>query len=339
MSDSSKPTLFKSFPRALATAIAFNTGIAALLFVAGNGVDFRNNFIYSQCIGMSVFLVNALIFPRIYSRITRLVVLSISVPGSIALGLTLAFWLSGMGSWHSPFVLNSMLIGLFFSIIGSIAFFLSERIQTLDHEVRRRKLQQMEIEKREIEANLRMLQAQIEPHFLFNTLANVSSLIEIDPLRARELLDKLIDWLRIALVRTRSAQTLLGDELNMLENYLEILGMRFGDRLRWQISATEKARALPFPPMLLQPLVENAIRHGIEPKLGGGKVSVNAIVQDGKLQVTVEDDGVGFIHGQHGGAGLENIWARLRVLFDGKASLNLHSTPGEGVIATLEIPL
>jgi sensor histidine kinase YesM len=329
----------RDLPKALAIAIAFNTAIATLLYLISEKHDFWTNFIYSQCIGLSVFIFNALILSRVKSRNSRLVILSLSLPGSIALGLTLAFWISGKGSWQSPFVLNSMLIGLFFSVIGSIAFFLSERIQTLDHEVRRRRLQQIEIEKREIEANLRMLQAQIEPHFLFNTLANVSSLIEMDPVRARELLDKLIDWLRIALARTRSEQTILDDELNMLENYLEILGMRFGERLRWHISVPDEVRALPFPPMLLQPLVENAVRHGIEPKVGGGKVTISAYTQYGKLHVQVDDDGVGFAHKPGSGAGLENIWARLRALYGDKASLSLHSLADGGVSASLEIPL
>lgn len=339
MKDHPRLYSLKDLPRALSIAIAFNTAIAALLYMIGTMGDFRVNFIYSQCIGLSVFLVNTLVLSRVKSRYKRLAVMSLSLPGSIALGLTLAFQLSGVGSWQAPFALQSMLIGLFFSVIGSIAFFLSERIQVLDQEVKQRRLQQMEIEKRELEANLRMLQAQIEPHFLFNTLANVSSLIEIEPVRARELLDKLIDWLRIALVRTRSEQTTLDDELNMLENYLEILGMRFGERLQWHISAADEVRATAFPPMLLQPLVENAIRHGIEPKIGGGKVTISASMQHGKLHVQVDDDGVGLGHKPGSGAGLENIWARLRALYGDKASLSLQSHVDGGVTAILEIPL
>ena len=266
--------------------------------------------------------------------------MSLTLPGSVAIGLSLAFYLSGVGSWNSGFAWQSVMIGLFFGIIGSVSYFLSERIHILDAEVKHRRFNEVESEKREVEAHLRLLQAQIEPHFLFNTLANVSSLIEVDAAQARRLLDRLNDWLRVALARTRSESTTLDDELTLLENYLQILQMRFGSRLRWHVDVTDAVRAIKFPPMLLQPLVENAIRHGIEPKLGGGQLTISAKIEQGLLHLRVDDDGVGFNDKTGGtGAGLENIRARLSVLYGASAKLMLQTNDSGGVSSILELPL
>jgi LytS/YehU family sensor histidine kinase len=183
-----------------------------------------------------------------------------------------------------------------------------------------------------------MLQAQIEPHFLFNTLANVSCLIDSDPQLAKKLLERLNDWLRVALARARSNSANLGDELGMLENYLQILKIRFGERLRWHIDVPEDARLTVFPPMLLQPLVENAVRHGIEPKLGGGEIGIRATTDASTLRIEVSDTGVGLMGDESGGAGLANVRARLATLFGAKGRLTLENMTGGGVAATLELP-
>jgi len=321
-------------------AIIFNTAIAGLLTAIGTAGSFGQNFIFSQCIGLSVYVLNILLLPYIKPGLRRLLVMSLTLPGSVAVGLSLAFYLTGVGNWHAPYAWQSVVIGLFFGLIGSIAFFLSERIHMLDAEVKQRRLNEVEREKREVEAHLRLLQAQIEPHFLFNTLANVSSLIEVDAVQARRLLDRLNDWLRVALARTRSESATLGDELTLLENYLQILEMRFGARLRWKIDAAEEVRSLQFPPMLLQPLVENAIRHGIEPKLGGGQLNISAQIEQGVLHLRVDDDGAGFNDKSSGsGAGLENIRARLSALYGGAAKLELQTNEKGGVSSLLELPL
>jgi LytS/YehU family sensor histidine kinase len=212
---------------------------------------------------------------------------------------------------------------------------LSERIGS---EVKQRQLIKSESEKREIEAHLKLLQAQIEPHFLFNTLANVSSLIDNDPVLAHQLLDRLNDWLRVALVQARSEHLILGDELDMLSNYMNILEISFGSRLRWRIDADAIVRQIAFPPMLLQPLVENAVRHGIEPKLGGGEVVIRATIENGKLQISVCDSGVGLQESAGSGAGLANVRARLSALFGIAGKLTLENNAAGGTTATLELP-
>jgi sensor histidine kinase YesM len=330
----------RNLPLALLAGIVFNTAIAGLISTVVGKDNFSINFIYSQCIGLSIFAFNILILPRMKPGAKRMAVMSLTLPGSVAVGLSLAFYISGVGSWSSPFALQSVVIGLFFGAIGSITYFLSERIHLLDAEVKQRRLNEVEREKREVEAHLRLLQAQIEPHFLFNTLANVSSLIEVDAVQARRLLDRLNDWLRVALARTRSECATLGDELTLLENYLQILQMRFGARLSWQVDATEEVRSMQFPPMLLQPLVENAIRHGIEPKLGGGQLNISANIEQGVLRLRVDDDGVGFNDKTSGsGAGLENIRARLSAIYGPSAKLDLRTNEKGGVSAVLELPL
>ncbi|HUG21973.1 sensor histidine kinase, partial [Piscinibacter sp.] len=140
-----------------------------------------------------------------------------------------------------------------------------------------------EAEVRATEAHLKLLQAQIEPHFLFNTLANVVSLIDHDAPRAKQMLESFVDYLRGSLNQLRHGDTSLGAELDMAQSYLSLIGMRMADRLRWRIEASAEARELRLPPLLLQPLVENAVHHGLEPKLDGGELLVRAEVDAGRL--------------------------------------------------------
>ncbi|MBU0622786.1 MAG: histidine kinase [Gammaproteobacteria bacterium] len=316
------------------STFTFNTAIAAVLNLFMS--PFWHQFVYSQCIGFSVLIINMGVAHFVKRPLRRVAVLGISLPGSVAIGMSLAFAITGTGNWSGNYVLKSMAIGLFFGLIGVITFLLFERIGM---EKKQRQMEQSESEKREIEANLKLLQAQIEPHFLFNTLANVGSLIDSDPALARQLLERLNDWLRVALVRARSDSAVLGDELDMLENYLQILKIRFGERLRWRIDVAEDARGTPFPPMLLQPLVENAVRHGIEPKIGGGEIVIRASADATTLRIEVCDTGIGLVGNEGGGAGLANVRARLATLFGDNGRLTLESKAAGGVVATLELPL
>jgi LytS/YehU family sensor histidine kinase len=320
----------------LATLL-FNTAIAGLLTLVGFGRQFWINLVFSQCIGLSIFAFNAAVTYYIQGR-RRWTVLAITFPGSIMLGVTLAEWPTGVGDWSDPRTWVAAVIGLFFGGIGGITYFLSQRIEWLDAEVKQRQLQQSETERRELEAQLKLLQARIEPHFLFNTLANVDSLIDSDPALAKRLLERLNDWLRVALARARSDQATLGDELALLEHYLEILAIRFGDRLCWRIEADAVAKRCAFPPMLLQPLVENAVRHGIEPKVGGGRIAIRASLADDRLTIEVSDDGLGLQDAVGFGTGLDNVRARLMVLYGGAARLGLENNAQGGATAILDLP-
>lgn len=325
----------KTLTYVIATFI-FNTAIAAVLTLLMPRIPFQYELIYSQCIGFSVMSINVTLITYMKSGLVRWAVFAFTLPLSVALGLTLAFTMSGMGSWHDEHAWQSMLVGLFFGLIGAIVVLLTERIDT---EVKLRELVRVESEKREMEAQLKLLQAQIEPHFLFNTLANVGSLIDSDPSQAKRLLERLNDWLHLALSRTRNDRNTLAEEIDMLENYLHILKIRFSTRLNWHIELPDAARLSVFPPMLLQPLVENAVRHGIEPKLGGGKIDIRVTIENATLRIVVSDSGAGLQSESGAGTGLSNVRARLQTLFGEAGKLVLHSNDEGGVTAMLTLPI
>jgi two-component sensor histidine kinase len=195
------------------------------------------------------------------------------------------------------------------------------------------------------EAQLRLLQAQIEPHFLFNTLANVLSLVEAEPARAKAMLETFIDYLRSSLQQQRRSEATLDEELALAEAYLQLMGARMGERLRHEVQATPEARQCRLPPLLLQPLVENAIRHGLEPQVDGGTVRIEATLQDGCLRLRVIDDGRGLDAPrrpgpQGAGVALLNIRERLAARHGSAARLTLGPRPegGRGTCAELLLP-
>jgi sensor histidine kinase YesM len=191
------------------------------------------------------------------------------------------------------------------------------------------------------EAQLNVLQAQIEPHFVFNALSNLQSLIGEDPAAAQRMTAALTHYLRQAMPQRRGAATTLGRQLELTRAYLDIMRMRMGERLRYRIRADEDALAVPFPPLIMATLVENAIKHGLEPKPGGGFIDIAARCQDRRLVVEVCDDGVGFppdAQGGHG-VGLANTRARLAALYGDRASLEIAANLPSGVVVTVTIPL
>ncbi len=167
------------------------------------------------------------------------------------------------------------------------------------------------------EAQLKMMQAQVEPHFLFNTLASVDYLIETDPARASRMQKNLIQYLRAALPQMREGSSTLEREILQCRSYLEILKVRMDERLQFSINVPQGLLTASFPPMMLLTLVENAIKHGLEPKPDGGTLSLSAIVADGRLRVAVADSGLGFGVAQRGGTGvgLANVRERLAALY------------------------
>jgi LytS/YehU family sensor histidine kinase len=200
----------------------------------------------------------------------------------------------------------------------------------------REKIRTLSTEKQLAEAQLRLLQAQIEPHFLFNTLANVVSLIEPAPAKAQLMLENFISYLRASLAASRSVQGTFAQEESLLRHYLELLQMRMGQRLQFELSMEPSLQSEPLAPMLLQPIVENAIRHGLEPKVEGGRVMVSARRAGGRVNVVVEDNGLGFHPGESSGIGLENLRQRLDVLYSGQAQLQIQDAqPGTRVLLDL----
>ena len=198
---------------------------------------------------------------------------------------------------------------------------------------------EMESLRRQVtEAQLQTLQAQVEPHFLFNTLAAVEHLTATDPPRAAIMLRHLIAFLRGALPNMRELNTTLGREVDLCQSYLAIMQIRMEDRLKISIDVPEALRGLSFPPMMLQSLVENSIKHGLEPKPEGGAIALSARLQDERLRVTVADTGLGIADTAPQGLGLSNIRDRLKRLFGNSAALILAPNAPTGAHITIEIP-
>lgn len=188
-------------------------------------------------------------------------------------------------------------------------------------------------------AKLSLLHAQVEPHFLYNTLASAQLLTRSDPAGADAMLGNLIQYLRHSLPRTDNEQSTLGAELERALAYLEILRIRMGSRLSVQVDMPENLRATPLPPMMLQTLVENAIKHGLEPRTGGGTVWIRARRNEDAVAVTVADDGEGFNTANSGtGIGLKNVRERLRLVYGGDAALAVVANFPAGVAATITVP-
>ena len=195
-----------------------------------------------------------------------------------------------------------------------------------------------------VEARMAAMQAQVEPHFLFNTLASIDHLIETDPPRASKMQKNLIALLRAAMPTMREANARgtrsLGRELEVIRPYLEILKVRMEERLHTEVRVSDGLLSAEFPPMMLQSLVENAIKHGLEPKAEGGSLVISAEIVHGKLAVTVADTGLGFGKAATAGTGigLHNVRERLQLLYGDKADLTVAENPGGGTAVTITVP-
>lgn len=190
-------------------------------------------------------------------------------------------------------------------------------------------------------ARLNALQAQLQPHFLFNTLNAIATLLRRDPKAAEATLTSLSELLRLSLSQSNNQEISLREEMQFLDRYLEIQQTRFGDRLRFEQQIEPAALDCLVPTLLLQPLVENAIRHGIEPSGNPGVVRVSAQQVDGRLAVSVEDDGVGLgaEPAASSGIGLSNLKARLETLYGARQEMHVRARPEGGVAVRITIPL
>jgi hypothetical protein len=223
--------------------------------------------------------------------------------------------------------------------LALVAYF-SEKKRWAEH-WRRVELEKLSVQKYEADAKLTLLQAQVEPHFLFNTLASVRSLVTTDPARAAQTIDALALHLRATLPKLRaeagSAST-LAEQFAICASYLELMKIRLGDRLRFELRLPEELRDVPFPPLLLISLVENAIKHGAEPKPGITQVTLAARADAQQLEITVDDDGAGLQMGMGEGTGLVNVRSQLRVRFGSAASFELEQRLEGGVRVRLRVP-
>ncbi len=196
-----------------------------------------------------------------------------------------------------------------------------------------------QLERAALEARMEALQAQIEPHFLFNTLASIDQLIRTDPARASRMQQSFIRYLRSAMPQMREGRRpTLGQQVDLSSAFLEIMAMRMEERLDPVVNVPEGLRSAVFPSMMLQTLVENAIKHGLEPKAEGGRVEIKAEIVDGRLAVHVIDNGLGFAPKGDEGVGLANIRERLKALYGARAELVIGVPQTGGTCATIQVP-
>lgn len=328
-----------------ALIIAINTGYAAMMSIEDTR-PFWHPFVTTQCFGLSIaYFVNA---AAPWHRTRPVLRLAIAVAAGTLVGYILVFavkgaiigepgyaWVDMFTDAHKASTLfwafgNGMFVSLFFLIQFREA---RSRAELLRAEADRNLLS-----KQAIEAELKLMQAQVEPHFLFNTLASVQFLAETEPPKASQMLGHLIAYLRAALPQLRSNSTTLGQEGDLAQAYLSIMQMRMGSRLRFVIDIPEALRRHAFPPMLLMSLVENAIQHGIESQAEGGLVRIEARRDGARLVVCVVDDGRGLGDKVGNGVGLTNLRGRLAALYADKARFTLEESSPHGACATVALP-
>ncbi len=338
----------------------FNTAIAAVLTLVAWGFASRAglpqllqllkwNFVIAQSIGFIIHLLfeagsRLLGTARVEAFTTRQRVAFYA--GIPILGCLIGYWvgLTLLGvdvarivQGAPRVVLAIILISIIFSTFWYRYLANKTLLAKAEAERERERSRVAELQRQASDAQLRSLQAQIEPHFLFNTLANVVSLIDAAPDKARLMLERLIDLLRASLAASRSDRTTLGQEAALVAAYLDILSIRMGERLDYSIEVPDHLAGARIPPLSLQPLVENAIKHGLEPKVDGGRVRLVARGADGALQLDVEDDGLGFSPSSASGVGLSNLRDRLASLYGEQARLVIEEIAG-GTRVRLTIP-
>jgi hypothetical protein len=332
--------------------------IALFLSIAFKDSYFRN-FVYSLCIGLTCQFVidlgrrgaaRALVHWGIGAEAARRSgwpgwpITAVIIVLGVGLGLNLGYAIAGRltgepipaPGLHDP---RTLFIIVTVSLLASMAFTLFSwgraRLSASDAQAQR-------AQRAAAETQLKLLESQLEPHMLFNTLANLRVLIALDPPRAQAMLDRLIAFLRATLDGSRVGAHALSAEFDRLADYLELMQVRMGPRLQFAFELPDALRDAAVPPLLLQPLVENSIRHGLEPKIDGGRIDVTAIRNGDALQLTVRDSGVGLRSGtgtQGTRFGTQQVRERLAALYGTRATFTLEPAPDGGTLARIVLPL
>jgi len=333
----------KNVIRSLFYTLVFDTLIAIFLTAMKFGAGFPINFIISQCIGLSIC--TCILIAHYFFDNSGPILKAALVAAALIIGTICGSYLGSAASGLSPAdlferhsLLQLLLLGVMFGSIITYIFSSREQIAESQARIQEEKIKRLTSEKKAAEANLKLLQAQIEPHFLFNTLSNVLSLLDIDSDKGKSMLVDFIQYLRASLSKIREQQATLGQEMEMIQAYLNIFKVRMGDRLQYQIDMPEKLKSNVFPPMLIQPLVENAIKHGLEPKVDGGEIFITGEAKDGILRLEVADTGDGFKGEKNLGMGLSNIRERLQSIYGKSSRLILEENQPHGLKATIEVP-
>jgi hypothetical protein len=316
--------------------------VVSMFMTLLNGSSLIANLLNSHAIGFSQLTLATLV--RLFFR-GRLPVLGIvcAIPAGFVLGSKLASLVgvpndTGLMLQDPSAMRGPILTTLFVAVVVTAFFLYFSYTRGVREDLERERRRAAEALQGETTARLALLQAQIEPHFLFNTLANIHAVIKQDPDAASRILEELNAYLRASLRRSRQMTATVGEEVKLVEALLAVARARLGARLVFTVAMPLELRDTPLPPLLLQPLVENAIRHGIEPAIDGGRIDVDVRKTADGLELTVTDTGVGLYTTAPEGVGLSNVRARLTSLFGEKGRLLLYANAPRGVIARLVIP-
>jgi sensor histidine kinase YesM len=323
--------------------LVFDTVIALFLTAMKFGGGFLINFIIAQSIGLSCC--TCVLAAHYFFPVEKPILQALRVAVALIIGSLAGSYLGAAASGIGPAVLfgkhglfQLLVLGVMFGSIITYFFSSREQIAISKVQIQEEKIKRLTSEKKAAEANLKLLQAQIEPHFLFNTLSNVLNLLDNDVDRGKSMLVDFTSYLRTSLVKIRGRHTTLGHEMEMIRAYLNIFKVRMEDRLKFSLELPDQLKDIAFPPMLLQPLVENAIKHGLEPKVEGGQILIKVEEKNGLLRLAVMDTGMGISGDYHSGLGLANVRERLVSLYDNRATFTLEENQPCGVVATLEVP-
>lgn len=321
-----------------------NTLIALFIVGVQPGASFKVSLIISQCIGISIAtcVIAAVNFLKTSNLYLQIIVVTVAMAVGAMVGLFAgqsAVALIAQGGMPMPLPEQqpkSYTSGLLYAVLfGSIVSYVFLSLQKISDE----RIKRLEIQKNAVVTEIKLLQSQMEPHFLFNTLSNVIGLIDQDPQKAKRMLEAFTLFLRATLVTTRSKLIPLSKEIEVVKNYLAVFAVRMGDRLHYTIDIPDSLLDFQVPPMLLQPLVENAIKHGLEPSAQGGELRIQAIRNGDYVSLLVADSGVGVKELSPGiGIGLENIKKRLDLLYQGQSRLLFEENKPSGVKVIIELP-
>jgi len=337
----------------------FNTLIAlvftALAVLFSDRIDLGRQlwvtFVFAQCIGYTIYViflvVDAVVAPEVRRRpAVRWMNFTVIPVIGVFIGYWIATTLMNFQQTRAEMftlrgVASILTVALIIAGILIAIFIPRERAARMQAQAATEEARANAAERETTVARMQLLEAQVEPHFLYNTLAHVVSLVDSEPALAKRMLHRLIDLLRATATSTQRTMT-LATQLDLLRSYLDLIAMRMGPRLAWSIDAPADLAKMPIPPMLLQPIVENAIKHGIEPKVEGGRVDVTARREGDRLVLTVVDTGLGVSSTRSTastGLGLANVRARLATLFGDRASLAMADNAPAGTRVTITLPL
>ncbi len=344
MSEASLPLRFKITPLKIISILVANALIALFIVVMQPGTSFMVSFIYSQSIGISI--ASLVITTSKLMKTTRPVYQFLFISAAVFLGAVIGIAIGGTAAGRlihgampvirpeeqTKFYLYNLLYALLFGAIISYVFISLQKISN-------EKIKRLEVEKNAVITEIKLLQSQMEPHFLFNTLSNILGLIDPDPEKAKRMLESFTQFLRASLVTARSETVALAQELDVVKNYLDIFAVRMGERLKYSIDIPADLQAVRIPPLLIQPLVANAVKHGLEPSKNGGELVVSGAREGSLVRISVSDSGLGINELSPGsGIGVENIRKRLDLVYGGRAKLVFEENKPGGLKAIIEFP-